>query len=260
MLIAITRAVSPAIGRCELTHIPRVPIDVAKARRQHGAYEDALRGLGVKVISLPAEPELPDSVFVEDAAVVLDECAVIARPGADSRRAETESVAAALTPYRKLSFIHSPGTLDGGDVLRIGRTIFIGLSDRSNRAAVDEMQGLLAPVGYRVVGLRIEGCLHLKSAVTAVADDLLLINPAWARKDDFSDFRFIDVDPSEPAAANAVRVGEDILFPEAFPKTRARLEAAGFRVLPVDVSELAKAEGAVTCCSLLFEKREKRGT
>jgi dimethylargininase len=256
-LIAITRDVSPSIGRCELTHLPRVSIDVAKARAQHRAYEETLRGLGVEIVALPAEPALPDSVFVEDAAVVLDECAVITRPGAVSRRPETDSIAAALRPYRALSFIHDPGTLDGGDVMRVGRTIFVGLSGRSNRQAIDELAGIVGPFGYRVIGVPVSGCLHLKSAVTPIAEDALLINPGWVNPRDFSGFRLIEVDPSETQAANALRAGHGILYPAAFPKTRSRLEAEGFRIVPVDVSELAKAEGAVTCCSLLFGRSHR---
>jgi dimethylargininase len=252
MLVGITRAVSPAIGRCELTHLARVSIDIGKARAQHRAYEDVLRALGIRVESLPAEPELPDSVFVEDAAVVLDECAVITRPGAASRQPETESIARALQPYRKLFWIVPPANLDGGDVMSVGRTIFVGLSSRSNQAAIRQLQEILGTYDYHVAGVSVSGCLHLKSAVTPVAADTLLLNPAWVEANDFPRFRLIEVDPSEAYAANGLLVGESVVFPAAFPQTRSRLEAAGIRIVAVDVSELAKAEGAVTCCSLIF--------
>jgi len=252
MLVGITRAVSPAIGRCELTHLARVPIDIEKACAQHRAYEEALRSLGVRIESLPVEPELPDSVFVEDAAVVLDECAVIAQPGAVSRQPETESIARALERYRKLFWIAPPATLDGGDVMSVGRTIFIGLSSRSNQAAIRQLQEILGPYDYHIAAVSLSGCLHLKSAVTPVAADTLLFNPAWVKAGDFPGFRFIEVDPSESHAANGLLIGESVVFPAAFPKTRSRLETAGIRTIEVDVSELAKAEGAVTCCSLIF--------
>jgi dimethylargininase len=252
MLIAITRLVSPSIVSCELTHLERIPIDLALARRQHHAYEQTLRGLGVEVHSLPEEPHQPDSVFVEDAAIVLSECALLTRPGAVSRRPEVESIARALAPYRTLFTIQAPGRLDGGDVLTVGRTIFAGLSGRSNQSALNQMQAFLKPYGYTVKGVRVTGCLHLKSAVTQVGQGTLLVNPAWVDKDNFPNMQFIEVDPSEPAAANALMVGGTVLTQPAWPKTQGRLEAAGILPLLVDASELGKAEGALTCCSLIF--------
>ncbi len=252
MLIAITRAVSRSIVHCELTHLERVSIDIEHARLQHHAYEEILRGLGVEVHSLPEEPHLPDSVFVEDTAIVLDECAVLTRPGAASRRPETESVARALAPYRSLFTVQAPGTLDGGDVLTVDKQIFVGLSSRSNRSAMDQMQAFLAPYNYTVKGVQVTGCLHLKSAVTQVRADTLLVNPAWVDKINFPGMKFIEIDPSEPYAANALLVGGSVLTQPAYPKTRARLEAAGIYPLLVDESELGKAEGALTCCALIF--------
>lgn len=243
---------SPAIGRCELSYLEREPIDVGLAERQHLAYERCLADLGCAVTSLPSEPALPDSVFVEDTAVVLDELAVVTRPGAVSRRPETASVAAALAPWRPLLYLGSPGTLDGGDVLVVGRRIFVGRSLRSDEAGCGQLRDLLAPRGYAVVPVPVRGCLHLKSAVTAVAADRLLVSPARVDGSAFAGLGIIDVDPAEPHAANALRIGDSVVFPAAFERTRRRLEGAGIRVVTVDVSELARAEGAVTCCSLVF--------
>jgi dimethylargininase len=253
MLTAITRTVSRSIVNCELTHLERIPINLENARRQHRAYEAALRDLGVDVRLLPEEPDLPDSVFVEDTAVVLDECAVLTRPGADSRKPEVESIARALAPYRILHRIQSPDTVDGGDVLTVGRNIWVGLTTRSNRSAIDQMQTFLGPYGYTMHGIPVTGCLHLKSAVTQVAQDTLLINPAWVKRSDFPGMKFIEVDPTEPSAGNVLLVGETVLFQSTYPKTLARLKAAGISTLLVDASELAKAEGALTCCSLIFK-------
>ena len=253
MLIALTREVSPAIIHCELTHLERVPIDYEAARSQHAEYLAALRSLGLQVQSLPEEPDLPDSVFVEDTSIVLDECAVITRPGADSRKPETESVARALAPHRSLFHIQPPATLDGGDVLRLNRTLHVGLSSRSNRQGIEQLGSLLAPFGYSVRGARVTGCLHLKTAITQVASDTLLINPAMIEKGDFPGWKFIEVDPSEPVAANALLIGDRLIYPSAYPLTRASLEAAGLKLTLVDASELAKAEGGVTCCSLIFQ-------
>jgi dimethylargininase len=253
MLTAITRAVSRSIVHCELTHLERVPIDLENARLQHLAYEQTLRSLGVDLISLPEEPDLPDSVFVEDCAIVMDECAVLTRPGADSRKPEVESIASTLTPYRTLRRIQSPGTLDGGDVLTVGRQIFIGITARSNRSAIDQMQTFVSAYGYTVRGVPVNGCLHLKSAVTQAAENTLLINPAWVRKSDFPGFNFIDIDPGELSAANILLVGDKSIYQPIYPKTLSRLQAVGIQPLLVDASELGKAEGALTCCSLIFK-------
>ena len=252
MLIALTRQISPRFNECELTHLDRRPIDLDLARAQHHQYEAALRELGCEVLSLPAEPDLPDSVFVEDVALVFDEVAIITRPGAHSRKPEAASIARALKTYRTLCTIEAPGTVDGGDVLPVGRTVYIGLSSRSNPAGVEQTQEFLAPYGYAVKGVEVTGCLHLKSAVTQVSDDKLLINPAWIDRRIFGEVKFIEVDEAEPSAANAVWIGDTVLYPSSFPRTQQRLEEAGLRLKIVDATEVAKAEGAVTCCSLIF--------
>jgi dimethylargininase len=252
MWIAITREVSPALGDCELSYIPRAAIDAAHAGLQHRDYQRALEVLGCRLVTLPAEPAWPDSVFVEDVAVVLDEVAIMTRPGALSRRAEVASVAAVLRSYRPVLSIEAPGTLDGGDVLRLGRTLHVGQSARSNAQGIGQLRELLAGHGYAVHGVATHGCLHLKSAVTQLDDDTLLLQPAWVDREQFTGFRIIEVDPGEPHAANVLRIGDALLMPASFPRTRQRLLDAGFEVTPVDVSELQKAEGAVTCCSLVF--------
>lgn len=251
--IAITRGVSPAIVRCQLVHLERQPIDVAAAVRQHRRYEEALTSLGCRVQALPADPDLADSVFVEDVAIVLDEVAVITRPGAPTRRPEAGAVAQALVSYRPLVRVEPPGTLDGGDVLRIGRTLYVGLSGRTNQAAIDQLAAVLEPHHYQVRAVPVTGYLHLKSAVTAVGESTVLVDPRAVDARVFADTRSIEVDPGERGAANALRVGERVIYPASFPATRRRLESAGVEVEVVDVSELQKAEGAVTCCSLIFE-------
>lgn len=253
MLVAITRQVSPNINRCELTHVSREPIDYARACAQHRQYEDALRSLGVAVVSLPAEPDLPDSVFVEDVALVLDECAILTNPGAASRRSEIASVERTLAPYRDIFRIHPPDTVDGGDILVVGRTVHVGLTSRSTEGAIAQLKRILEPRAYEIRAVKVSGCLHLKSAVTQVGADTLLINPDWVSGNDFSGMRIIAVDPAEPCAANALLVAGTLIYSSAFPGTRARLESAGIVVRTVEADELAKAEGAVTCCSLVFE-------
>jgi dimethylargininase len=252
MWMAVTREVSPALGACELSYVERVAIDVPRACAQHGDYRRVLEALGCRVLTLPAEPQLADSVFVEDVAIVLDDVAILTRPGAASRRDEVASVGALLGGYRKLLAIEAPGTLDGGDVLLAGRTLYVGQSARSNADGIAQLRALLAGRGYTVQGVPTHGCLHLKSAVTQLAGDTLLLQPAWVDRGRFSEFRVIEVDPAEPHAANVLRVGDALVMAASFPRTRQRLLDAGFQVSSVDVSELQKAEGAVTCCSLVF--------
>jgi dimethylargininase len=251
-LIALTRDVSPAIGRCELTHLERTPIDPEIARAQHERYERCLASAGCIVHGLDAEADMPDSVFIEDIAVVFDEIAVITRPGARSRRGETPAVAEAVARHRPVRRIEPPGTLDGGDVLTVGRTVFVGCSGRTNAAGIGQLRCALRPLGYDVREVEVRGCLHLKSAVTAASEKLLVVNRAWIPDADLSGFECVDVHPDEPSGANVLRLADRVISAAAFPRTRERLEQQGIRVDSVDLSELAKAEGAVTCCSILI--------
>jgi dimethylargininase len=256
MRVAVIRDVSRSLGDCELSHVDRVPIDIERAGAQHRQYADALAACGCRVIALHALHDLPDAVFVEDVALVFDDIAIGTRPGAPSRRPEAASVVREIARHRPMRMIEVPATLDGGDVLVIGRCVYVGRSDRTNAAGIAQLGALFADGAsgnYTVEGVPIRGCLHLKSAVTGVADGIVLVNPDWVDRDAFAGFRQIDVDPDEPHAANALRVGDRVIYPSSFPRTRRRLEAAGVAVTVVDVSELQKAEGAVTCCSLVFE-------
>jgi dimethylargininase len=263
MLTAITRAVSPSIVNCELSFIARQPIDLQIARAQHRAYEQLLEKLGARVVSLPAEPDLPDSLFVEDPAIVLDELAVIFPLGTESRRPEAGSLAQALSKFRKLEHVTLPGTLEGGDILRIGSRLFVGLTKRSNAEGIRQLAAILVPRHYKVIAVPVTGCLHLKSAVTYIGRKqvsgsratfaTLLANRAWFDTEPFTGFEWIDVDPAEPHAANVLALGNTIIFPKSFPRTCARIEAAGFHVTPLDISELQKAESGLTCSSLIFE-------
>lgn len=251
-ILAFTRAVSPTLADCQLTHLERVPLDVAQAAAEHEDYERLLATLGATVRRLPPAPDLADAVFVEDTAVVLDDVAVVARPGAISRRPETAAIEAALATLRPIIRLEAPATLDGGDVLVAGRRVFVGLSSRTNPVAVGQLAAALAPFDYEVVPVRFAGCLHLKSAVTQIADELVLLNPDWVDASVFAGHRAVRVDPTEPHAANALPLGGSVVHPHHHPRTRARLEAEGLRVVTVEMTELAKAEAGVTCCSLLL--------
>ena len=253
MLIAVTRPVSASLANCELTHLAREPIDVARAAREHEAYERVLVSLGATLVGVPASPELPDAVFIEDTAVVLDEISILTRPGAASRRAETVAVSGVLSAYGPVRALNAPATLDGGDVLRVGRTVYVGRSGRTNEHGIEQLRRLAAPFGYLVVPVGFSCCLHLKSAATALMDDVLLLNPAWVSPAAFPGCEMVFVDEREPYAANALRIAGHLVYPSHHPRTRDRLERRGLRVVPTDCSEIAKAEGAVTCCSLVFD-------
>lgn len=252
-LIAITRAVSASMNDCQLAFAKRQPIDIAKAIAQHDQYEGCLASLGIQVISLAAVPDLPDAVFVEDPALVLDEVAIMTRMGAESRRGESASLAAAVERFRPLRWIVEPGTLEGGDVVRVGRTLFVGKSARSNAAGIAQLAAALAPFGYPVRGVPIEHCLHLKSACTYLGRDTLLANRAWVDLAEFGNARVIAVAAGEAGAADVLAIGDTVIIPASFPATAATLEREGWRVMRVDVSELQKAEAGVTCMSVIFE-------
>ncbi len=252
MVVAITRKVAPSIARCELTRLDRVGINPVRAARQHEAYCRILVDVGCSVVSLPAEPDLPDSVFVEDGAVVLDEIAVMTRPGARSRRPEIATLQEELQRHRPIMSITADGTLDGGDVLQAGRRLWVGRSGRSNAEGIRQLGEILAPLGYTVLPVDVQDCLHLKTAVTLIGPDTFLINPAMVEPGFFAGFKTVEVDRSEPMGANALLIGDAVIYPEAFPATRLRMEQAGVNVRTVPADELAKAEGGVTCCSIVL--------
>jgi dimethylargininase len=241
------------LNGCQLAFAERQPIDIGKAIAQHDEYEACLRSLGIAVVSLPAVPELPDAVFVEDPAIVLDEIAIMTRMGAESRRGESASLSEAVSRFCPLRWIAEPGTLEGGDVVRIGRTLLVGRSARSNEAGIAQLAGELAPFGYTVKSIAMKSCLHLKSACTFLGRDTVLANRDWLDLQPFGNVRVIEVAPGEPGAADVLAIGDTVIVPASFPETGHTLERAGWRVLPIDVSELQKAEAGVTCMSLIFD-------
>ena len=252
--VAVLRGVSPSITRCELTYLEREAIDLDRAVTQHTAYAALLRDLGLEVVEIPADPAFADCCFVEDVAVVLDGLAVLTRPGAASRRGEIPAVEEALARFRPLARVEPPATLEGGDVLAMGRTLFVGRSPRTNAAGIDRLRALAEPLGYRVVAVPVIGCLHLKSAVTALDDEHLLANAGWIDPTPLRGLEIVPVAPEEPGAANVLRVGGKVVAHPGFPRTLGRIAARGYDVRPLDVSEFLKAEAALTCKSLLFRR------
>jgi dimethylargininase len=250
--IAVMRAVPPTLDRCQLTFREWEPIDLDRAVAQHEAYAALLRGLGLEVVDLAADPALPDCCFVEDTAVVLDEVALVGMPGAASRRGELPAVEAALARFRPLERTVLPATLEGGDVLRVGHRLFVGRSARTNEAGIARLAAVAEPLGYHVRPVTVTGCLHLKSAVCALDDERVLANPAWLDLSPFHGLGVVPVDPDEPGAANVLRVAGLVVAHPGFPRTLDRLSELGYAVRPLDVSEFLKAEAALTCKSLLL--------
>lgn len=250
---AFTRAVSPRLAECELTHLERAPIEAGKAAAQHAAYEQALRDAGFAITRLPDLPDDPDAVFVEDTALLLGDHAILTRPGAASRAAEVDSTADGLAAHFTLHRIAS-GHVDGGDVLRIGRTLYVGRSTRTDEAGIDALRALAHPLGFTVIRAELRDCLHLKTGATLAAPELLLFNPAAVDATQFADVAAIATDPAEPAAANGVSANGRLILPSGNSRTAALLRARGLTVVEVDVSELQKAEAGVTCMSLIDER------
>ncbi len=249
---AITRAVGASLADCELTFLGRQPIDLIAAAAQHAAYCAALQRAGAAVEVLPADDRLADATFVEDAAVVLDEVAVLARFPRASRRDEVAAVAAALAPHRRLLHLREPATLEGGDVLRLDRRCFVGRSSRSNGDGFAQFAAIAGDLGHRAVAVAVHGCLHLKTAVTALDQDTVLINLRWVDASAFTGLRQLAVPAHEPFAANALALGGAIHVSSRWRDTRRLLEQHGFATRPLEITEFEKAEAGLTCLSLLF--------
>jgi dimethylargininase len=258
MLVAVTRAVSPSIGACELTHMDRDRIDVAKAMREHAAYQELLRELVGEAVELEADADTPDSCFVEDNAVIVDEIAVLSNMGTDSRSPEVDRIAPALGQFRDVVRIESPGTLEGGDVFGVGKTIFVGQSTRTNGDGAAQLAGHLEPLGYSVVRVETPGCLHLTTGASHIGDGVVLCNPDWIDASQFAGCDGVSevwhVPSDEPWASNTLLIGETLVVHEGFVRTIEMLRASGREVRTLDVEELTKAEAGLTCMSLIFEK------
>ena len=257
-LVAITRAPSPRMQACERTYIAESPIDAELALRQHAAYEASLRECGARVVQLAGDGELPDCVFVEDTAIVLDEVAVMMSMGARSRRGEGAAIEAALRPFRRIERVPLPATIDGGDVVVSGRDVFVGLSRRTNREAVDWLSRALSPFAYRVTAVPVLRCLHLKSACSALPDGRMFVNADLIDARPLGDRGLVPVPPGEELAGDILVIGNRIIVSDAFPESIATLSSLGWNVIPVSVSEFAKAEGGVTCMSLVFRGQANR--
>jgi dimethylargininase len=252
MPLAFTRQVSPRIVDCALTHLDRTPIDPDLAAVQHGNYERALRDAGFDVVRLPYLADDPDAVFVEDTALLLGEHAVITRPGAASRVDEAPSTAEGLKPYFTVHQL-AGGTLDGGDVLRIDGTLYVGQSSRSDAAGTKALADVVGPLGFQVVPVNVGQCLHLKTAVTYAGHGTLLVNPDWVDPAIFEGTMALEVAEDEPFGANIVRAGDRLIYAAGSPRTATKLRDRGFLVVEVDLSELHKAEAGGTCMSLISD-------
>jgi dimethylargininase len=255
-MIALTHLPSPHLERCQLTFLGRTPVDYDRAVQQHRDYCRVLDACGVPVRTLDVNRHLPDCAFIEDVAIVLDELAVLASMGAESRRLEPAGIEPELRPFRKIFRVEAPATIEGGDVLAVGRTLLAGLSSRTNAAGVDALEAIVRPKGYSVVRVPVHHCLHLKTACTALDGRRLLVNPAWLDVQALKGWDLVRVPEGEPWAANTLPVGRHVCLAAAHVRTADLLDGLGFQVRTIDLSEFAKTEGGVTCLSLLFEAPE----
>jgi dimethylargininase len=252
-LIAVTHVPSPRLQQGERTYVDETAVDYPLSLQQHAQYCDALRSCGAEVITLDVNRSLPDCVFVEDTAIVLDELAVMMSMGARSRRAEPAGIEPTLRRYRTIEHVRLPATIDGGDVVRLGRTLYVGASPRTNGAGIDTLRDIVRHYDYMVIGVPVVKCLHLKSACSALPDGRLLVNREWIDASPLPSLALVDVPAAEPWAGDVLVIGERVIASDAFPETASLLERSGFGVTPVEVSEFAKVEGGVTCLSLVFE-------
>jgi len=252
MTTALVRQPSSSLVECELAYIARDRIDLQVAFRQHDQYCTSLRNLGIEVEILPPLDTFPDSVFIEDNAIILDELAVLASMGTVSRQGEPRALYALLFHKFRVVEISPPATIEGGDVLCVGKTVFVGLSTRTNEAGVELLQALLRPFGYHVISIAVTRCLHLKTACTPLDDKTLLVNPAWVDLEVLKAYRLISVPSKEPYAANVMRLPTGLLASASYPKTLERIRAEGYPVMDVDISEFHKAEAGLTCLSLII--------
>ena len=251
-MLAITRKPGNSITNCELTFLDREPIDPARMRSQHAAYCETLSQLGAKVVTLDADESFPDSVFVEDTAVVLDEIAIICRPGAESRRGEVDIIADVLSEFREVRRIEAPGTLDGGDVLQAGRRILVGHSSRSSEHGIRQLAQFAEPFGYTVEAIPVSGCLHLKTACGLLPDGSLLINPNWIDARSLAGFHCAEIPSEEQFSANTLPMGTSVILPARHRQCAARIAERGIEPARIEIGEFAKAEAGVTCLSLLL--------
>jgi dimethylargininase len=257
---ALTAIVKPPTASlcaaCELTFIERSPMQLEVLEQQHLEYRHALEQAGARVTMLEPSPDLPDSVFVEDTALVLEEIAIISRPGSDSRLPETVHLEPALAQHRRLAHIHAPGMLEGGDVLRVGRKLFVGVSTRTNLEGIRQLERIVQPLGYSVVPVNVPGALHLKTACTALDANTVIFNPDWVDANAFQEFTTLHVAANEPFGANVLPVGDVLIVNAAFPETLETIRnhsfSQGTTLIPVNISEFGKAEAGLTCMSLIF--------
>jgi len=256
-LVAITNTPSPLLYLGVRTFADEAAVEYAIALREHEQYRDALQRCGCRVVSLDVNRDHPDSVFVEDTALVLDEIAIMMSPGAASRRDEPRAIEPTLREYRHVVRVEPPAMIDGGDIVRHGRRLYAGGSQRTNPAGISALSALSREYGYEVTSIPVFGCLHLKSACSALPDGRFLVNADWIDVSPLPSERLLQVPASEPWAGDVLVIGERVVVSDAFPETIELLERQGWEVVPVSVSEFAKVEGGVTCLSLVFDEHAR---
>jgi dimethylargininase len=228
------------------------PPSYALIIQQHRAYVETLKSIGLKIIELDAQPDYPDAHFVEDTAVVTPKVAIITNPGAKSRQGEEATIAEILTPYRSIEHIQAPGTLDGGDVLMIGNHFFIGISERTNSHGAGQLGKILGKYGNTWTTLQVSAGLHFKSSVNYAGHNTLLVTEGFAAHKALSEYNKIIVSQAEEYAANVLWINDHLLIPKGFPDIKTKLKALDLNIIELDVSEMRKMDGGLTCLSIRF--------
>jgi dimethylargininase len=252
MLRAFTRAVSTCIGDCELTFRDRETIDYEQAVRQHDEYCGLLRDHGIEVTKLNASDTLPDCCFVEDTAIIVDEVGIITSMGAASRRSETLLIEQELSRFREIKHIRLPAKLEGGDVVRLGKKVFVGLSSRTNAEGVEALKKILEPFGYHVIPVKVKGSLHLSTACSAINEETVLTNPRWIDQEAFKSVNVLTIPEDEPWAANTLRINGTLCVEAGVPRTIDLVSGLAKKVEVLNISEFRKAEGSLSCLSIIF--------
>lgn len=254
MLIALTHTVSPNIMNGEVTFIDRKAVNYDLAVQQHDIYCQALSDCGAEVKKLSVNLNSPDSCFVEDTAIIFDEVAIITSMGISSRQHESKTIAPELDRYREIIHIELPAIIEGGDVLQIGRRVYVGLSRRTNIQGVHKLAQILKQWDYEIIPVELKNCLHLKTACTAISEEIILLNPQWVEPETFSDYKVLSVPKEEMWAANTIRVGDRILLQHGFPRTLELVSRNHNALEILNISEFSKIEAGLSCLSLIFQK------
>ncbi|MBI5359443.1 MAG: hypothetical protein HZA48_02550 [Planctomycetes bacterium] len=249
---AIVRGVAGTYDKCVKPGARKQEIDVELAIEQHNAYCAILENMGLELMKIPADGRFPDCCFAEDPGIIFGQKAVISRMKTASRAGETTSIKKALSIHKKIFEIRAPGTIDGGDVLKAGNRVYIGLSKRTNLSAIRQVESFISKDGYEIIPVKIRNTLHLKTVCTHIGNNCMVIAPGHFDDGIFADYDIIRVPKNESYSANCLAINGKVIIPRGFPKTKALIENKGFKTIQAGMSEFEKGGGSLTCLSIVY--------